>query len=143
MCILFYQYLIDNSLKNFWQWTDFLSYVKLLASFTFVASLVTFLMIDNNLFVESLGFLAVFTESLLGMPQLLKNFSKKSTRGMSVEMVVMWLSGDIFKTSYFLVRSTPAQFWICGTIQIIVDVFILFQSFYYGSDAYHKLPKTY
>ena len=36
----------------------------------------------------------------------------------SLQMVVMWTTGDIFKTVYFLLRSAPAQFWVCGILQV-------------------------
>ena len=40
-------------------------------------------------FVEAVGFLAVFTEALLGTPQFYRNMKNKSTFGMSVPMVLM------------------------------------------------------
>ena len=33
-------------------------------------------------------------------------------------MVIMWTAGDVFKTVYFLIRSTPPQFWVCGVLQV-------------------------
>ena len=30
----------------------------------------------------------------------------------------MWTTGDIFKTTYFFVRNTPPQFFICGALQV-------------------------
>lgn len=50
----------------------------------------------------------------------------------SVKMVVMWLSGDIFKTCYFLVKVAPVQFWICGLLQICIDIAILVQVYKFG-----------
>jgi uncharacterized protein with PQ loop repeat len=41
-----------------------------------------YLFIDFILFVEVVGFLAVFTEALLGVPQVLCNYQNKSTKGM-------------------------------------------------------------
>lgn len=81
---------------------------------------------------------------MLGMPQLVRNYAKKSTRGMSVEMVVMWLSGDLFKTLYFILRHAPVQFIACGSIQVTVDVLILIQVIWYrGANVnYRKLPKS-
>ncbi|KAI4464148.1 cgi-41 methyltransferase [Holotrichia oblita] len=38
---------------------------------------------DYIVFVEIVGFLAVFTEAMLGTPQLIKNYRSKSTEGMS------------------------------------------------------------
>lgn len=102
------------------------------------------MLLDNSYYVETLGFVAVLTESMLGLPQVLRNYRKKSTDGMSVEMVVMWLSGDIFKTTYFIVRQTPPQFYICGIIQVIVDILILGQAFWFRRPKvnYWRLPKT-
>lgn len=75
-----------------------------------------------------------------GTPQILRNLKNKSTTGMSMSMVmtllhsnnssnnrlffnllikvVMWTLGDMFKTVYFVARSAPMQFWICGTLQV-------------------------
>jgi uncharacterized protein with PQ loop repeat len=38
-------------------------------------------------YVETIGFMAVLFEALLGIPQFLRNFRMKSTEGMSVKMV--------------------------------------------------------
>lgn len=37
---------------------------------------------------------------------------------MSILMVLLWTIGDMFKTGYFIVRKAPAQFWICGLLQV-------------------------
>lgn len=55
----------------------------------------TWLFLDNQFYVETIGFLAVFFEALLGTPQFLRNFRLKSTEGMSVKMVT-----DIFSLSH-------------------------------------------
>ena len=47
-------------------------------------------------------------------------------------MVCMWTSGDTFKVIYYLLRSSPIQFWICGILQASLDVAILVQVLYYG-----------
>ncbi|KAJ3596577.1 hypothetical protein NHX12_002982 [Muraenolepis orangiensis] len=47
--------------------------------------------------------------------------------GHVVKMVVLWLLGDVFKTSYFVVQRSPVQFWACGSVQILVDVLLLLQ----------------
>lgn len=41
-----------------------------------------YIFIDYIVFVEIVGFLAVFTEAMLGTPQLVKNYLNKSTEGM-------------------------------------------------------------
>ena len=49
----------------------------------------------------------------------------------SVPMVLCWFSGDTFKTAYFIVRSAPLQFTVCGAVQIVTDVMILVQVMLY------------
>ena len=42
-------------------------------------------------------------------------------------MVLMWTCGDTFKTTYFYLRDTPPQFFICGALQVSIDLAILAQ----------------
>ena len=42
-------------------------------------------------------------------------------------MVLMWMCGDTFKTTYFYLRDTPPQFFICGALQVSIDLAILTQ----------------
>lgn len=57
----------------------------------------------------------------------------------SVKMVLMWTAGDLFKTTYFLMNGSPAQFWLCGLVQIFIDVAILLQVLLYNQDTHFKL----
>lgn len=122
----------DFDWNYFWSWSHFVDYLQCVLAFTVLAAYVTYLLLDSVLFVESLGFLAVFTEAMLGTPQLYCNYQNKSTEGMSIKMVLMWTSGDTFKTGYFLLTQAPMQFWICGLLQVCVDFAILFQVYYYS-----------
>ncbi|XP_049607612.1 solute carrier family 66 member 2 isoform X2 [Syngnathus scovelli] len=123
---------LDFDWNYFWSWSRFLDYVQCVAAFTLTAAYVTYVLLDSAVYVETLGFLAVFCEAMLGTPQLYCNYQNKSTEGMSVKMVLMWTSGDTFKTGYFLVTQAPVQFWTCGMLQVLVDFAILFQVFYYS-----------
>ncbi|XP_059164921.1 solute carrier family 66 member 2-like isoform X2 [Physella acuta] len=115
----------------FWRWTDFLSYLEFVTLFTLCIGIITYLLINSVVYIELLGFMAVFTEAMLGAPQFLRNFQKKSTAGMSRKMVGFWTCGDIFKTVYFILREAPAQFWICGMLQVSIDISIFIQVFIY------------
>uniref|UniRef100_F1L6X5 Solute carrier family 66 member 2 n=1 Tax=Ascaris suum TaxID=6253 RepID=F1L6X5_ASCSU len=119
-------------IKHFWAWSDLSSYLLALASFTLVCSLITALLIEWTVYIEALGMVSLLVEASLGMPQLIRNHKRKSTTGMSVRMVLMWLLGDCGKTAYFVVRSSPAQFWICAILQITIDILILIQVYFYG-----------
>nr|XP_029519112.1 PQ-loop repeat-containing protein 1 isoform X2 [Oncorhynchus nerka] len=122
----------DFDWSHFWSWSRFVDYLQCVVAFTLLAAYVTYLLLDSSVFVESLGFLAVFTEAMLGTPQLYCNYQNKSTEGMSIKMVMMWSSGDTFKTGYFLLTEAPVQFWTCGLLQVGVDIAILFQVYYYS-----------
>nr|XP_009686998.1 PREDICTED: PQ-loop repeat-containing protein 1 isoform X3 [Struthio camelus australis] len=123
----------DFDLNYFWHWSKFTDYVQCVLTFTGVTGYITYLWLDSSLFVETLGFLAVFTEAMLGVPQLYRNYQNRSTEGMSVKMVLMWTSGDTFKTVYFILNQAPFQFSICGLLQVFVDIAILLQVYLYSS----------
>ncbi|KAH1023894.1 hypothetical protein HUJ05_003478 [Dendroctonus ponderosae] len=52
-----------------------------------------------------------------------------------ISMVVLWTCGDIFKTLYFLLRDAPVQFWVCGSMQVAIDLLILLQVFIYRGNT--------
>merc|ERR1712223_1295162 len=129
----------DFEPEHFWKWTDFQSYLECTVCFVAITSFVMYLLLKYDPFVETVGFLAVFTEAMLGTPQFYRNFTNKSTYGMSLQMVLMWTCGDVFKTTYFYLRKTPPQFVICGMLQVMVDVAILTQVWlYYENTAKRK-----
>ena len=72
----------DFDLNYFWHWSKFTDYVQCVLTFTGVTGYITYLWLDSSLFVEMLGFLAVFTEAMLGVPQLYRNYQNRSTEGM-------------------------------------------------------------
>ncbi|CAB3386947.1 Hypothetical predicted protein [Cloeon dipterum] len=123
----------DFDLDFFWQWTDFQSYVECMLFVTAIGSAALYVFSPSYWFVEGLGLFAVLSESLLGVPQLLRNFKQKSTEGMSVNMVLMWTSGDTFKTCYFIVKKVPKQFPAGAIMQVIVDILIMMQVFCFPS----------
>lgn len=124
----------DFNLQSFWKWSDFSSYVQFLLLFCAIGGLFVLIFIENHLFIETIGLLSVLTEAMLAAPQFYRNYINKSTEGMSISMVIMWTCGDIFKTSYFILRNSPVQFWICGILQVSIDVAVLFQVFKYSNN---------
>ncbi|KAM4721880.1 solute carrier family 66 member 2-like [Rhinophrynus dorsalis] len=125
----------DFELVYFWKWSRFEDYLQFCFCLTITGALLTYVFLDASAYVEGIGLLALLTEAMLGVPQLLKNFKSNSTRGMSVKMVVLWTAGDCFKTVYFIIKETPAQFWLCGTLQICLDVAILLQMAACGTEG--------
>lgn len=131
--------LSDLDVRYFWKWSAFEDYLLFCFGFTVLCAVVTLLLLDSAVFVETLGSLALMFEAMLGLPQLLQNFQNRSTKGMSVKMVLLWTAGDVFKTTYFVMNESPAQFWVCGSVQILIDVAILLQVLFYGQDTRVKL----
>ncbi|XP_075998093.1 solute carrier family 66 member 2 [Genypterus blacodes] len=131
--------LSDLDVRYFWKWSAFEDYLLFCFGFTVLCAVVTLLLLDSAMFVETLGLLAVMFEAMLGLPQLLQNFHNSSTRGMSVKMVLLWTAGDVFKTTYFVINESPSQFWVCGAVQILIDVAILLQVLFYNQDTRIKL----
>ncbi|XP_015795789.1 PQ-loop repeat-containing protein 1 isoform X4 [Tetranychus urticae] len=126
------RYFFDFDLKYFWDWTDFTSYVEFIASFTVIVGLLMFMLIDNPYFVETIGYAAMLTEALLASPQLIRNHQKKSTEGLSKQMVLLWTLGDSYKTGYFIINQSPIQFLVCGLIQLTIDFIIALQILIYN-----------
>ncbi|XP_077423644.1 solute carrier family 66 member 2 [Vanacampus margaritifer] len=131
--------LSDLDLRYFWKWNAFEDYLLFCCGHSILCAIVTMLLLDSAMFIEMLGSLAVMFEAMLGLPQLLQNFHNRSTKGMSVKMVLLWTAGDVFKTSYFVMNQNPAQFWVCGSVQILIDVAILLQVLFYSQDTRIKL----
>jgi len=102
-----------------------------LSVFWAAAWYLTALMYPNLLYFELLGFLALFTEALLGLPQLLKNAKAQSTAGLSPYMVWGWTIGDSMKTIYFAVKGQPLQFVAGGILQTTIDLLIMAQVYLY------------
>ncbi|MED6245834.1 hypothetical protein ATANTOWER_008849 [Ataeniobius toweri] len=73
----------DLELHYFWKWSAFEDFLLFCFGFTVVSAVVTLLLLDSVMFVETLGSLAVMFEAMLGIPQLLQNFHNSSTKGMS------------------------------------------------------------
>ncbi|XP_051725506.1 solute carrier family 66 member 2 isoform X1 [Ctenopharyngodon idella] len=132
-------HITDLDLRYFWSWSSFEDYLMFCFAFMLLCAFITFLFLDWVLFVEALGSLAVMFEAMLGLPQLLQNYNNRSTRGMSVKMVLLWTAGDIFKTTYFVINESPTQFLVCGAVQILIDIAILLQVGFYGQDTRIKL----
>lgn len=113
--------------RHFWQWTKLSSYLEFLSLFTALVAIVVYFFIDNKPFMDAVGYCALLTEAMLGLPQVIKNCRNRSVEGMSLVMVLLWLGGDIYKATYFIINDSPFQFWLCGLLQITIDLLILFQ----------------
>ena len=74
--------IIDCDLHHFWNWTHFSEYVQCITLFVLLGSLLTFCFINYPVYLETMGFVSVFTEAMLGAPQFYKNHQNRCTQGM-------------------------------------------------------------
>ena len=49
----------------------------------------TYFMLEIKIYVELIGFLAVFFEAMLGAPQFYRNYQNRSTKGMRQDMLTI------------------------------------------------------
>ena len=89
-CIFLYT---DFHRRHFWDWTHFSDYVLCVLIFVAVGGYVTYLFLNFPTFVELIGFLAVFTEAMLGVPQFYRNHVNQSTVGMRYVHLDVSISG--------------------------------------------------
>lgn len=99
---------------------------------SFVLICLTILIGNIPIWVETIGTLSLFIESLLGVPQAVENYKKKSTKGLSTFLILSWVGGDLLKTVFYLKNGSPVQFIACGVTQVIVDVIIILQIIFYN-----------
>ncbi|CAD8045912.1 unnamed protein product [Paramecium primaurelia] len=117
----------DSPLNKFWRWTQLNSYIACLITFLIFVLISSYLNLGNPQYWEIIGFLSCAIEATLGLPQAIKNHTSKSVKGLSYTMIGSWFLGDAFKTFYFIVKNQPAQFVMCGVIQLSVDIWIMLQ----------------
>ncbi|GAO49177.1 hypothetical protein SAICODRAFT_90536 [Saitoella complicata NRRL Y-17804] len=119
---------------DLWQWRRAQTYWEFLGAFAASVILLQILLGWIPSYIELIGFLALGIEATLPIPQAYTNYRNKSCRGFRPSVLVAWIGGDIFKTSYFLFGKPMAlQFKLCAVIQTIFDFTCAFQYFWYGT----------
>jgi hypothetical protein len=114
------------NLSTFWQWTEIQSYSIVLSV---IVSVLVFGHVTFGEYVwygKFLGFLGLLIESMLGVPQVVKNV-KNGTTDLSPILFLTWLAGDLAKTVAFFGTGAPLPFILCGIVQIITDIVIILQ----------------
>ena len=67
----------------------------------------------------------------LNFPQIIKIAQTKSSAGVSMKMIAIWLFSDSYKSVYFIIKEQPLQFIVTGICQSILDVVLLTMMIYY------------
>lgn len=120
------------NLKEFWNWPYFLDYIFfLLFLSTFVTIISLIVGYNNKYYVFLLGAITSTIESFCDVPQIYELYVSKNPFTVSYLMIFMWLSGDLFKVTYFFFRDTPIQLILCAIFQLTTDIILTSQIIYY------------
>jgi hypothetical protein len=95
-------------LSDFWNWAFPFHYYFSYTLFCAVLALVTWVFFASATFSEYIGLLATLSEATLAMPQVWKNFRRKSTAGLSLWLLFTWVAGDVTKVCPPICSSRPA-----------------------------------
>ena len=130
--------------ENFWKWENELEYYKFIIifiiSFSIISNLIGF---QNKIFIDIIGLISAFLESIIGIPQIKNNFITKNVSNISFIMIFMWLGGDIFKTIYYIYSNSPIQMIFCGFLVVFLDIILSFQIIIYSENKSNEKKKFY
>ena len=116
-----------------WNWDYEIDYYKFIFVLFFIFSIMCSLAgIENIKFFDLLGTISVSIETFIEIPQIRQNCITKNTKNLSGTMVVLWLLGDLFKTTYNIVYKSPIQMILGGIIQNCEDIILSSQVMIYG-----------
>nr|CCD16081.1 unnamed protein product [Trypanosoma congolense IL3000] len=73
---------------------------------------------------QLVGYTALVLEATLLIPQIMRNYRRGSTKGLSLVLFATWVIGDIAKLVYFIVFKQPVPFLVCSGIQLALDVIV-------------------
>ena len=126
--------IMTSPFRDFWNWVNFSSYLIFLTVFTLLIGVVSFVChpIFGEFYGELLGSVALFTEAVLAVPQVIRNYQSGSAEGLSWVLLATFFLGDSYKTIYFFYKGLPLQFVLCGSFQLFVDCILGFQALTYG-----------
>lgn len=127
------------NLKEFWNWpyfTDYLIFICFITMFITIISLI--IGFHNKPYVFILGIITAIIESFSDLPQIYEIYISKNPYTISYLLLFCWVSGDIFKVSYFFCRETPIQLILCGIFQLTTDIILSLQIIYYRYICYQN-----
>ncbi|KAF9195554.1 hypothetical protein BGZ50_004354 [Haplosporangium sp. Z 11] len=117
---------------HFWNWPSIGPYYLFLTGFTLLIGLSLLVIGNTPFFVALLGLAALGIEATVPLPQAIQNYRSKSTAGFSPAILLMWVTGDSFKTYYYITTHAKYQFIGCGIIQLCIDCVIITQTVIYS-----------
>jgi len=125
--------------ESFGNWFSIWKYIFVLLMFSLIVCGVSLIFgFDDKIYINCLGVANACTEGFISLPQLYKNYKTKNTSNISIIMVLTWLSGDIFKSVYYVKTNMPLQLIICTFFQLSVNLSILGQIIFYNCKNKNK-----
>lgn len=100
-----------------------------------VLTILTYMCQSSGNYITLLGILSSSIEALLGLPQFLLNFQKKSTHGLAFLLIAMWTWGDFYKLMYYISIDGPTQLVCSSVFQFSVDIGIMCQFWIYRKNG--------
>ncbi|KAL5707575.1 hypothetical protein ACHQM5_018464 [Ranunculus cassubicifolius] len=89
-----------------------------------------------------LGALSVLSWGVAEVPQIITNYNRKSTEGLSIAFLITWILGDLFNLFGCLLEpaTLPTQYYT-AMLYTITTLLLTSQSFYYAY-IYHRLKSN-
>ena len=123
--------------SKLWNWDYEMDYYKFIIFVLFIFYLICSIIgFQNTKFFDILGTISVSIETFIEIPQIKENCITKNTKNLSDAMVIMWLLGDLFKTTYNIIYKSPMQMVIGGIIQNCEDLILSSQVIAYGESNF-------
>ncbi len=91
--------------KQHWRWDTVNQHIELILLILIFEYIVCrYYMYPDNVmdYIQAVKNISVLLESCLALPQMILNYRRKSTDGLSLLMVVGWVLGDLLKLAYFI-----------------------------------------
>ncbi|KAI9636764.1 uncharacterized protein MKK02DRAFT_33885 [Dioszegia hungarica] len=119
---------------GFWQWAALGQYLEFLAGLIVVLGVSQVVFGRWKWYIDALGFIALFIESTLPIPQFIANYKRKTCYGFRSSTLAGWVFGDSFKTVYFFIRNAPLQFKVTAILTVCWDCAVLAQRVIYKAE---------
>ncbi|GFH59267.1 hypothetical protein CTEN210_15743 [Chaetoceros tenuissimus] len=106
--------------KGHWKWDTIHQYMEFIIAVTVVTYIFFRHWIYPQDFLEyiaTIKVISILLESCLALPQIILNYKRKSTEGLSLVMVLGWVVGDFMKMIYFTLELSASKHEVARKIE--------------------------
>lgn len=83
---------------------------------------------------ELTGSISIACWVIVFVPQIYENFYRKSSEGLSLLFIVLWLAGDVFNVVGAMMQHLLLTMIILAAYYTLADIILLIQCLFYGSE---------